>query len=137
MLQVVAALNPIAGEKMQDELEERIFALQSELDQAHSEVLILFIVLKSLFYNRKGTPALYAVCQYNPEAFIVLEPGACVRGAAREHNRGAHQTGDGSAWIPRSTVPQGGAAPAASPCWPKQRQQQQRLLQCSREHAAQ
>ena len=38
MVQVVAALNPIAGERMQEELEQRIFALQSELERAHSEV---------------------------------------------------------------------------------------------------
>ena len=38
MVQVVAVLNPIAGEKMQEELEERISALQSELERAHSEV---------------------------------------------------------------------------------------------------
>jgi hypothetical protein len=37
-MQVVAALNPIAGEKMQEELEERISALQKELDRAHTEV---------------------------------------------------------------------------------------------------
>ncbi len=36
--QVVAVLNPIAGEKMQEELEERISALQNELERAHSEV---------------------------------------------------------------------------------------------------
>ena len=38
MMQVVAVLNPIAGEKMQEELEERISALQGELERAHSEV---------------------------------------------------------------------------------------------------
>lgn len=37
-MQVVAVLNPIAGEKMQEELEERISALQKELDRAHTEV---------------------------------------------------------------------------------------------------
>ncbi|CAK0782545.1 hypothetical protein CVIRNUC_005763 [Coccomyxa viridis] len=36
--QVVAALNPIAGEKMQEELEQRISALQNELETAHTEV---------------------------------------------------------------------------------------------------
>ena len=34
-------LNPIAGEKMQQELEQRISALQSELERAHSEVRLL------------------------------------------------------------------------------------------------
>lgn len=38
LLQVVAALNPIAGEKMQNDLEERIVALQAELERAHHEV---------------------------------------------------------------------------------------------------
>jgi hypothetical protein len=37
--QVVAALNPIAGEKMQHHLEERIEALQAELEKAHQEVM--------------------------------------------------------------------------------------------------
>ena len=37
-VQVVAALNPIAGEKMQEELEQRISALQNELETAHTEV---------------------------------------------------------------------------------------------------
>jgi hypothetical protein len=37
-MQVVAALNPIAGEKMQEDLEGRITALQSELERAHCEV---------------------------------------------------------------------------------------------------
>ena len=36
--QVVAVLNPIAGEKMQEELETRISSLQQELDKAHSQV---------------------------------------------------------------------------------------------------
>ena len=34
----MAALNPIAGEKMQEDLEGRIYALQSELERAHREV---------------------------------------------------------------------------------------------------
>ena len=38
MMQVVAALNPIAGERMQEDLEGRIYALQSELERAHREV---------------------------------------------------------------------------------------------------
>ena len=38
-VQVVAALNPIAGEKMQEELEQRISALQNELETAHTEVM--------------------------------------------------------------------------------------------------
>ena len=38
-MQVVAVLNPIAGEKMQVDLEDRIASLQGELDKAHSQVL--------------------------------------------------------------------------------------------------
>ena len=37
-IQVVAVLNPIAGEKMQVDLEDRIASLQGELDKAHSQV---------------------------------------------------------------------------------------------------
>lgn len=38
--QVVAVLNPIAGERMQEELETRISSLQQELDKAHSQVRV-------------------------------------------------------------------------------------------------
>jgi hypothetical protein len=36
--QVVAVLNPIAGGRMQEDLEDRISSLQQELDKAHSQV---------------------------------------------------------------------------------------------------
>ena len=59
MVQVVAALNPIAGERMQEELEQRISALQRELERAHSEVRTAALSARATFLPMSAMSSTY------------------------------------------------------------------------------
>lgn len=78
-MQVVAALNPIAGEKMQEELEERISALQKELDRAHTEVRSASSLPLQTSHIPAASAQIHATSILTqPDSCCCIATGACV-----------------------------------------------------------